>query len=252
MVMNCPNQFRYVIQTGDDLFQLAKHYKTNVPILLLYNPHIDPNNLKVGTPIIICPGKEFQVHEDNENQSACLDVYKRTVLSTSMRLVWEQHVYWTRMLLISIAERLKDQKDVTDRLLQNPNDIADVFRKYYSNDIAELIARLLNEHLQIGAELITALRDGKKEEADRLNKKWFENADKMAMAFSSINPYYKFKEVRQMLYEHLNLTTQEVAMRLAGNYPADIEAFNKVEKEVLSMADYFTSGIIQQFPAEFK
>jgi len=55
-----------------------------------------------------------------------------------------------------------------------------------------------------------------------------------------------------MLYEHLKLTTEEAAMRLAANYPADIRAFDNVEREALAMADYFTQGIVTQFPQDFR
>ena len=177
--------------------------------------------------------------------------YEQLYLLTGMRFVWSQHVYWTRMLLISIAERLKDQTDVTDRLLQNPKDIARIYADYYPEEAAKKIEQLLTEHLKIGAELITALRDKKSEEADKLTRQWYVNADEMADAFSSINPYYDREEVRKMLYRHLELTTNEVAMRLAENYKADIEAFDKVEHEAMAMADYFSTGIIRQFPDKF-
>lgn len=151
------------------------------------------------------------------------------------------------MLLISIAERLKDQDAVTARILQNPNDIAKIFAHFYSQDVAETIAQLLTEHLQIGAALITALRD-KNPQAEMLNRQWYMNADKMAGAFSNINPYYHQEDMREMLYRHLDLTKQEVAMRLAGNYSADIKAFDTVEEEALIMGDTFSSGLMRQFP----
>ena len=171
-------------------------------------------------------------------------------LSNEMRLVWEQHVYWTRMLLISIADRLGDLNAVTARLLRNPNDIAAIFARYYGPDAGRKIARLLTEHLQIGAALITALRDGEKEKADALTRQWYENADKMAEAFSKLNPLYDYEQLRKMLYKHLELTTREVAMRLAANYPADIEAFGAVEREALEMADYFTNGLSNMQPVQ--
>lgn len=43
-----------------------------------------------------------------------------------MNLVWEQHIMWTRMLLISIAENLGDLDATRTRLLENPKDIADI------------------------------------------------------------------------------------------------------------------------------
>jgi len=191
------------------------------------------------------------MYQNFNEPPVCPDFNKQSGLINNMRFAWEQHVYWTRMLLISIAERLKDLPEVTDRLLQNPYDIARIFMSYYGNDAANQIAALLTEHLQIGAELITALRDNKSEEADNLNKEWYINADKMAEAFSRLNPHYKRDDLRGMLRRHLELTTQEVAARLAGNYREDIDAFNKVEKEALMMADYFTSGIMKQFPHKF-
>jgi len=185
------------------------------------------------------------------NQTNCPDFYEQLFLINAMRFVWEQHVYWTRMLIISIAARLPDEPEVTARLLRNPYDIAKIYADYYPAEDAQKIAQLLTEHLQIGAALITALRDKKTEEADNLNHQWYINADKMAEAFSSINPYYDVDELRKMLYKHLELTTNEVNMRLAGNYKADIEAFDKVELEAISMADYFSTGIIKQFPEKF-
>ena len=133
---------------------------------------------------------------------------------------------WTRMLLISIAENLKDLEATQTRLLRNPKDIADVFRPYYGNNIASEIQRLLTEHLVIGKDLIVALKNKNQEQANLLTIKWYQNADRMAEAFSSINPFYPREEVRRMLYEHLRLTTEEVSARLKGDYVADINAYD--------------------------
>lgn len=183
--------------------------------------------------------------------SPCPNPVSQINLINNMRTVWSQHVYWTRMLIISIAERLQDENDVTARILQNPNDIANIFANYYPLKVAGKISKLLTEHLQIGAQLVTALRDKKTAEANILNHQWYANADEMADAFSTINPYYDREELRNMLYIHLDLTKQEAAMRLAKNYPADIAYFNKIEQEAMLMADYFTSGFIRQFSQKF-
>ncbi|MCL2838510.1 MAG: acetylglutamate kinase [Oscillospiraceae bacterium] len=181
----------------------------------------------------------------------CPDFYRQFILTNGMRLAWEQHIYWTRLFLISTAERLADLKDTTARLMQNPKDIAKVFEPYYPADVTREIARLLTEHLQIGGDLITALRDKKAAEAAELNRRWYLNADQMAAAFAAINPNYKLDEMRQMLRTHLDLTTKEVTARLAGRYAEDIEAFGKVEREAMMMADYFTQGIFKEFPHKF-
>lgn len=246
--MECRRMITYVIKEGDNYYFLAKQFDTTVNMLLQLNPGVDPYNLQIGSSIMICPGENW---EDNGMRPRA-DCAKQLMLTNQMRLAWSQHIYWTRILLISIAERLKDQNDTAARLLRNPDDIAKIFAVYYPPAASRTISALLTEHLQIGAELITALRDKRVNDANALDRQWYINADRMADAFSGINPYYKREEVRKMLYTHLDLTKQEVAMRLAGNYPADIDAFDKVEAEAMMMADYFVNGIIMQFPQKFQ
>ena len=151
-----------------------------------------------------------------------------------MNLAWIEHILWTRMLLISIAENLADLEATKTRLLENPKDIANIFRKYYGNNIANTIQKLLTEHLVIGADLITALKKGNQKLAQELDTKWYKNANDMAEAFSSINPFYPKEEIRHMLYEHLRLTAEEVSNRLKKDYSADIKAYDMVKKYNLS------------------
>lgn len=172
-------------------------------------------------------------------------------LLTEMNRVWLEHIFWTRLFLISVAESLNDLDATTARLLQNPRDVANVFREYYGNNVANTIQRLLTEHLQIGGDLIVALKNGNQQLAKELNTKWYKNADDMAEAFSSINPFYPKEEVRKMLYDHLRLTTDEVSSRLKKDYVADIRAFDMVQKEILKMSKFFVDGIVKQFPDLF-
>lgn len=125
------------------------------------------------------------------------------------------------------------------------------FRRYYGIVVANKIQQLLTEHLSIGKDLIVALKNKNQEEATKLNTKWYQNADEMAEAFSSINPFYPKEEIRNMLYEHLRLTTNEVNNRLQGNYVADINSYDMVQKEILKMSQFFVNGIVRQFPNLF-
>ena len=244
--IKCPNKLLHTLKQGDSLYKIAKYYKTTVPMLLSLNPRINPYNLQAGNKITVCPGETFALQAHTP-----LDHAAQFTLLSDMRVAWEQHVYWTRMLLLSISEMLKDQHDVTARLLKNPSDIAKIFALYYSPSAAKTVEILLAEHLQLGAELITALRDNDSTQSDSLMRQWYINADQMSEFLSSINPYYNHDNVRKMLYTHLDLTTQEVSSRLAGKYPDDIDFFDKVEQKALEMADFFSNGIMRQFPQNF-
>jgi len=172
---------------------------------------------------------------------------KELALREELNTLWEQHVFWTRLFLISVAESLKDLEPTKRRLLRNPVDIANVYRRFYGEDIAKRIESLLTDHLAIGGDLIVALKNGNHMLATELTQKWYKNADEMAEFFSSINPNYNKEELRRMLYTHLQLTTLEVTSRLAKDYEADIMAFDRIEKEALEMARYFATGIVRQF-----
>ena len=235
------NPILYVIKPGDTLFNLANKFGVSVQDIISSNVAIDPYNLRVGQQIYIYP----RLPSNYWWSIRQVDLLKR------MNLAWEQNIMWTRMLLISIAEDLKDLDATEKRLLQNPKDIADIFRRYYGNTTANKIENLLTEHLAIGKDLIVALKNNNQKLAKELTEKWYNNADEMAEAFSSINPFYPKEKVRDMLYDHLELTTDEVTARLRKDYTADIAAFDKVQQEILKMSQFFVEGIFKQFPNAF-
>lgn len=238
--MNFSSPILYTIRPGDTLYHLAMEYHTTVEELIRTNLALDPYDLRVGQQIYIYPNSNNYWISNHQ-----VDLLK------NMNLVWEQHIMWTRMLLISIAENLKDLDATRSRLLQNPKDIATIFEKYYGTSIANTIRDLLIQHLVIGEQLISALKNGNQKLAKELNDKWYQNADSMAKAFSSINPFYPLEQIQQMLYEHLKLTTEEVSARLRKDYPADIKAYDMVQKEILNMSQFLVNGIVNQFPDLF-
>ena len=61
----------------------------------------------------------------------CTCHFKQAELRDTLRKLWEQHVMWTRSFIISTSSNLGDLTFVTNRLLQNPKDFADVLRPIY-------------------------------------------------------------------------------------------------------------------------
>lgn len=222
----------YVIKSGDSLYAIAKKYNTTVDNLMKTNHNLNPYDLKVGTFIKI---------------PITNNIHYRDNVKEKMRNVWEQHVFWTRLLIISIIERLNDEPETANRLLRNATDLANIYRPYYGEKIANTIDKLITDRLVIGSKLIHALADNDIREANKLDIEWYKNADAIANALSSINPYYNEEELRRMLYEHLDLTKDEVTNRLNRNYKKEIEVFDNVEKEAIMMSDYLSNGINRQF-----
>jgi len=231
----------HTVRPGDNLYRLAQTYQTTVESIMARNQNLDPHNLTIGNTIYIHAGDNAEKSHPMPDRPEIIEC----VLQRDMREMWSQHVFWTRLLLISIAARLKDEAATTKRLLRNPGDIAAIFARYFDKADVDAVQKLLTEHLEIGAKLITALRDRQSRQAEQLNKQWYENAEQLAEALYMMNPNYDVDMLKAMMRTHLDLTTKEVVARLAGKYEDDIAAMDDVEREALAMADYLARGILQ-------
>jgi len=240
--MNCSNPIPHRINSGDTFYTLARRYNTGVDDIMKENPGINPYNLQIGTTIYICANTNENTNTYNQTHSQPVPTQKPTV-NRAMRNAWEQHVFWTRSVIISVVENLKDLNAVVTRLMQNPKDIANIYRPYYGNAVADKIEQLWRDHLSIGGDLIQAI-NAKSPSMNDLNRKWYQNADDIAAYLTSITPGADEEAMKRMLYQHLDLVKQQLNQRIAGNYSNDIAAFDAGEKLALEMADMFSQSII--------
>lgn len=77
--------------------------------------------------------------------------------------------------------------------------------------------------------------------------KWYQNADEISAFLASINPYWSKQIWRDLLYSHLQMTTEEATLRLSGQYSEDVKLFDMIELEALKMADYMFYGLLNNF-----
>ncbi|SFL38308.1 hypothetical protein [Pelosinus propionicus] len=181
------------------------------------------------------------------DKCGCMFSEDGILLRDCFRLLWEQHVYWTRMTIISIAASLPDLEPTTNRLLRNAPDFARVFNHFYGNRVAFKFEQLLTDHLVIAAELVNAAKAGNSTAAADAERRWYVNADEIVHFLNCINPYWTKKHMREMWYDHLALTKAEAVARLNNEFKKDIAIFDNIEKEALMMADDFSNGIIRKF-----
>lgn len=168
-------------------------------------------------------------------------------LRDKMRLLWSQHVYRTRLFIISAAASLADLSETTAWLLQNPGDFAEVLRQFYGAAKAAEFEKLFTEHLTIAGELVTAAKNGEAQKAAEARNRWYQNAEEIAALLSCMNPCRNFSKWQKMLFDHLAMTENEAVFRLGGRFREDIAEFNRIEAEAMRMADCMTDGIITQF-----
>ena len=178
---------------------------------------------------------------------------KEAALHDAMRRLWEDHITWTRLFIVSAVGDLPDKGATTDRLLQNQVDIGNAIKPYYGDAAGEKLTALLKTHITTAAELVAAAKANDTAKMTDATKRWYTNADEIAAFLSGANPKsWPAAEMKQMMREHLDLTTAEVVAHLKGNWADDVAAYDKIHSQILQMADMLTNGIINQFPAKFK
>lgn len=194
--------------------------------------------------------KECEDTPGNFYQEYCCQATKD--LTNYMHILWEQHVYWTRLVMISIINHLPDEQATTKRLLRNANDFEKAFRFFYNEKISHDFGTLIRDHLLIAGEMVKAAAAGDNQSVINAEKRWYQNGDEIVNFLAAINPYWSEGKMKEMWYEHLTLTKSEALTILNQQYPKSIAIFGRIEQEALLMADSFAGGLIKQFPERFR
>jgi hypothetical protein len=135
------------------------------------------------------------------------------------------------------------------RLLQNQTDIGNAVKPFYGDAAGDKLTSLLKDHILIAVEIIDAAKKGDAAKQDAAVKRWQANADDIAVFLSGANPAnWAAAEMKAMMREHLDLTAAELVTHLQKDWAADVAAYDKVETQILKMADMLTAGIAKQFP----
>lgn len=170
-----------------------------------------------------------------------------------MRKLWEDHVTWTRLFIVSAVADLPDKAATTERLLQNQSDIGDAIKPFYGDAGGDALTALLEEHILVAADLVGAAKAGDSEAVAAANTNWYRNADDIATFLSTANPEnWPLADATAMMREHLDETLVEATTQLTGDYAGSVAAYDRIHVQILEMADMLSSGIIAQFPDHFE
>ena len=179
----------------------------------------------------------------------------KAIFHDAMRKLWEDHITWTRLFIVSAAtekDPLPDLAATTDRLLANQTDIGNAIKPYYGSAAGNHLTALLRTHILTAAQLLTAAKAGDSAGVTAASTAWYANANEIAAFLHSANPrHWALADLKAMMKSHLDLTLKEALDRLGGHFAADVADYDQVHAEILEMADTLSAGIIAQFPRKF-
>ena len=201
-------------------------------VLLLSAGHSEQAHASMATPLKFSP--------------------KAAVFRARMDKLWEDHITWTRMVIVDFAAGLPDLPTAEARLLRNQVDIGNAIKPYYGGAAGNKLTSLLRTHILEAVPVLAAAKAGDKAKLTQALDAWYANARQIAVFLSKANPHnWPLAMTSTMMKRHLALTTKEAVARLQGNWSADVRAYDQVHTEILSMSHMLSSGIIRQFPRRF-
>jgi hypothetical protein len=178
---------------------------------------------------------------------------KQVAFHDGMRKLWEDHITWTRLAIVSFAGGLPDLQATEARLLANQTDIGNAIKPYYGRAAGNRLTALLKQHILGAVDLLAAAKSGDKAAIAKASTAWYANGNQIGDFLHSANPRnWSRKAMRAMMKIHLDETLNEAEDRLAGNFAADVRDYDAVHHHILEMADMLSMGIMRQFPQRFR
>lgn len=177
---------------------------------------------------------------------------ERLAFQDQMRRLWQDHITWTRLYIVSAAADLPDKDLTAQRLLRNQAAIGNAVAAFYGEEAGAELTRLLEEHILGAADLLEAAKTGDPGAIQEASTNWYANGDEIAAFLSAANPdRWPLIDMQAQMKMHLDVTLLEATARLNGDYASDIAAYDEVEAHIVEFADLLSRGIIQQFPERF-
>jgi hypothetical protein len=212
--------------------------------------------------LAVSNGHDALAHGDERQKTDALvaiadtpatDTRKAVALRTDMRQLWEDHITWTRLAIISLTTGSPDTEATVARLLKNQTDIGNAVKPFYGKAAGNELTRQLRQHILIAADVIAAAKAGDQAKLADAQARWVRNGDDIAKVLASVNPrHWKLAKMKSELRMHLKLTTEEAVARLTGNWTADVAAYDQIHRHALHMSDLLSAGIVKQFPKRFR
>jgi hypothetical protein len=183
-----------------------------------------------------------------------------------MRKLWEDHVTWTRLTIVSAVggsvsptnerndDPLVDLGVTLQRLQQNQDDIGAAIAPYFGEAAGNQLADLLHEHISGAVRLVLAAKAGTDpDEIAAAKETWYKNAQDIANFLAAANPrYWPLDTVSDAMRTHLDQTLQEAVDQIQHNLDAEAGDYEATHLHILHMADLLSSGIIQKFRDQFE
>lgn len=182
---------------------------------------------------------------DNESTRYYLPVYKKISAPCQLRLqfqkAWTANLWLSKIIIDDLFTSSTHSMVDEEGLLRVQTTIGDIFSKYYGTEVGTHITQLFTSFIHHQLNVLTLISKGLPY-PDALHA-WRDSSMQLAGYLHKLgfNPGI----TQFILHQYINQTVAQAVARSAGNYQAQIEAFDRLYNGSDVVVNFFTESIYQ-------
>ena len=149
--------------------------------------------------------------------------------------------------IVAALSGAPDADAAAERLLRNQEDIGNAIIPFYGEGAGAKLTELLRDHILIAVDAIDAAIADDERRFRRLDRRWSRNAEDIAAFLAAANPNWPEGDLQDLLGQHLKLTKHELLARFDEKWNDDVDRFDDILTEILTMSDALAEGLAAQF-----
>jgi len=175
------------------------------------------------------------------------------------RTLWSRYLWGLLNYAIALNNEMDGKEQAEARIYKIAHMIGDMVRPYYGDEHAAAITESLSSFAKIGINVMNSLKAGIP--LDGTVELWTKSINDLAEFFDHLNPKYWPRDAVKYYFENLvNLWVTSIQARNEKNWEVNDAAIENMDKLIalgdksqglVSLADVFSSGVINMFPDKF-
>lgn len=174
--------------------------------------------------------------------------YEDVNLLLRTQKLWVELILWMRNLFHSAFEDLPQAAVIARVFQQLPLDFFNEFSRHFGPVESQQFLNLLTRLIAVNWQMVNSYKENNQAAIDESIIQWYRVADEMADFLAGVNPYWDEEQIRNMLYEYIQLKIQEIMAFLSGDYELEMQIFDELKNKVIRISASLASGIIARRP----
>lgn len=174
---------------------------------------------------------------------------KEVDLRISLRKLFSDNLSWQRIYFLEALSVSAEADKAKDRLGKNAENLANALKPYIGDEAGNQLTQALKQNIQLISDYVNAARTG----ADKsfTTEKMHDNLDNEADILSRANMSWPKSDLSAMLKKYNDSLFSEIDSQNSKMGQIDQALFDSTTDQALSLADYFSFGLMQGYPGKF-